>query len=498
MPAGQSHNTEATIPMKHWIDVVVLAAGRGKRMHSDLPKVLHPIGGRAMLDHVLHTVLELSSLQSAAWELKAIHLVRGFAGDAVKAAVEGLDLQAALREREIALFWHEQQDQRGTGHAVMQAQAALAASGHSLILFGDVPLIEAKSLCEMIGQVFHAGDGSEDRSIMLTAMLDKPKGYGRILRDAENNSVIGIVEERDATEAQRQIAEINSGMMLLPNRHLGRWLAKLSDHNVQGEYYLTDVIAMAHAEGHPVIGFPLSDALQIQGVNTLAQLMALERAYQRRLADRLLAQGVRIMDPDRFDVRGTVECEAGVCIDVNVVFQGHVLLRRGARIGANCVLIDTEVHNDAEILPFTHCESAIIGARSRVGPYARLRPGTELGEDNHVGNFVEFKAAKTGAHSKANHLAYVGDALIGSRVNIGAGTITCNYDGAHKHQTVIEDDAFIGSDSQLVAPVRVGAGATLGAGTTLTRDAPAGELTVSRAKQATVSGWQRPRKSGKP
>jgi bifunctional UDP-N-acetylglucosamine pyrophosphorylase/glucosamine-1-phosphate N-acetyltransferase len=484
--------------MKHWIDVVVLAAGRGKRMHSDMPKVLHPIGGRPMLEHVLNTVLELSSLKSETWELKAVHLVRGFAGDSVQASIEELGLRAAFQAQDIELFWHEQIDQRGTGHAVMQAQEALAVSGHSLVLFGDVPLIEAQSLCEMIGQAFQAGAGREDRSVILTAMLDKPKGYGRILRETHSHAVIGIVEERDATEAQRQIAEINSGMMLLPNRHLGRWLAKLSHHNAQGEYYLTDVIAMAHAEGYPVIGFPLGDALQIQGVNTLAQLMALERAYQRRLADRLLAQGVRIMDPDRFDVRGTLECDAGVCIDVNVIFQGHVLLRRGARVGANCVLIDTEIHEDAEILPFTHCESAVIGARSRVGPYARLRPGTELGEDNHVGNFVEFKAAKMGAHSKANHLAYVGDALIGSRVNIGAGTITCNYDGAHKHQTVIEDDAFIGSDSQLVAPVRVGAGATLGAGTTLTKDAPAGELTVSRAKQTTVSGWQRPRKSGKP
>jgi len=481
--------------MRNPLHVVVLAAGRGKRMHSDIAKVLHPIGGRAMLEHVLATVLELASNRSPSWVLEAVHVVRGFSGDAVKAAMDASGLESALSKQGVGLFWHEQTEQRGTGHALMQAQGALPSSGHSLILFGDVPLIEAKSLIEMIERLFLDGHSSEDRSVILSAMIDEPKGYGRIVREPQSGDVMGIVEERDATEAQRKIAEINSGMMLLPNRHLGRWLSQLSDNNAQSEYYLTDVIAMAHQQGHPVIGHPISDALQIQGVNTLAQLIALERAFQRRLADRLLAQGVKIFDPNRFDVRGSLECDSDVYIDINVIFQGRIRLGRGVRVGAHCVLIDTEVGEGTEILPFTHCESALIGPRSRIGPYARLRPGTELGEENHVGNFVEFKAAKMGAYSKANHLAYVGDALVGSRVNIGAGTITCNYDGANKHQTVIEDDAFIGSDSQLVAPVRVGAGATLGAGTTLTKDAPAGELTVSRAKQLSIAGWKRPSKA---
>jgi len=485
------------------LDVVVLAAGRGKRMHSDIAKVLHPIGGQAMLEHVLHSVLELGSLESDRWGLAAVHLVKGFAADQVEAAVHRAGLERAFSEQGLALYWHEQQTQRGTGHALMQAQQALCAQGHSLVLFGDVPLIQAKTLAGLIESLHEPNlstlgplSALENRSAILTTFLDEPKGYGRILRGLESAQVCGIVEEKDANDAQRRITEINSGMMLLPNRHLPRWLAALSDANAQAEYYLTDVIAMAHAEGFPVIGHAIQDAMQIQGVNTLAQLISLERVFQRRQAQDLLAQGVTIMDPDRFDLRGRLYCEAGVRIDINVLFQGQVRLHRGAKIGAHCVLIDTVVHEDAEVLPFTHCESAVIGPRSRVGPYARLRPGTELGEENHVGNFVEFKATRMGAQSKANHLAYVGDATIGARVNIGAGTITCNYDGANKHQTVIDDDAFIGSDSQLVAPVRVGAGATLGAGTTLTRDAPAGELTVSRAKQVSLPAWKRPTKAG--
>ena len=481
------------------LHVVVLAAGRGKRMHSDIAKVLHPIGGRSMLSHVLHSVLELAMQLPADYSLKAVHVVFGYAGEQVQAAVHASGLLQAMAQKGIGVHWHEQREQKGTGHALMQAQPSLPADGHSLVLFGDVPLIQAASLGGMIQRLHEAKNraSAQDGLAILTAIVDQPKGYGRILRDPGSHQVIGIVEERDASPEQQSLREINSGIMLLPHRHLGTWLAQLSDQNAQAEYYLTDVIAIAHRQGLPVIGYAVDDVMQIQGVNTLAQLIALERVYQKQQAERLLAQGVTIMDPDRFDLRGNLRCEADVHIDVNVLFQGEVILHRGARIGAHCVLIDTEVHEGAEVLPFTHCEATVIGAKSRVGPYARLRPGTLLGDSNHVGNFVEMKATKTGEHSKANHLAYVGDAVIGARVNIGAGTITCNYDGANKHQTIIEDDAFIGSDSQLVAPVRIGAGATLGAGTTLTRDAPPGELTVSRARQVSVSGWKRPIKAGK-
>jgi len=480
------------------LDVVVLAAGRGKRMHSEIAKVLHPIGGRPMLAHVLDSVSDLVSILPSPWKLQHLHLIYGYAGEQVQAAVDASALPQALARQGVGIHWHEQKQQRGTGHALMQARHALPADGHCLVLFGDVPLIQAQSLAGMIKALSEFGAPADlmDCTAILTAKLDQPAGYGRILRDPDTEALIGIVEERDANPQQQRICEVNSGIMLLPNRRLASWLDQLSDNNAQGEYYLTDVIGIAHGEHLPVLGYPVEDPLQIQGVNTLGQLIALERVYQLRLAERLLAQGVTIMDPARFDVRGSLHCEENVHIDIDVLFQGEVILRHGTRIGAHCVLIDTEVHEGAEILPFTHCESAVIGAKSRVGPFARLRPGTVLGDANHVGNFVEMKAATTGSQTKANHLAYVGDALIGSRVNIGAGTITCNYDGANKHQTVIEDDAFIGSDSQLVAPVRVGAGATLGAGTTLTRDAPAGELTVSRARQLSVSGWKRPQKAG--
>lgn len=491
-------------------------------MHSALPKVLHQLGGRSLIAHVLDCVVDLAAtrldapaMPGSAPRVNALHLVVGFAAAQVRAAIEDSDfpdrLARALGQSDAAdrlarargpqpreasqpetapggLHWHLQREQRGTGHALLQAAHALPARGHTLVLFGDVPLIESATLRSLMGRL--AGN---DTTVILTAHRDNPQGYGRIVRNAQGE-VLGIVEERDAGADERRIREVNSGVMLLPNRHLSRWLGELASDNAQAEYYLTDVVAFARRDGLPLIGHCLDDVPQIEGVNTLAQLVALERIHQRRLADRFLAQGVCIMDPERFDVRGQLRCGHGVRIDVNCVFEGGVELGDGASVGANCVLIDCSVGNEAQVLPFTHCEGARIGPKSRVGPYARLRPGTELGTDNHVGNFVEIKATRTGAHTKANHLAYLGDALIGERVNVGAGTITCNYDGANKHQTVIEDDAFIGSDTQLVAPVRVGAGATLGAGTTLTRNAPAGELTVSRARQQSIAGWKRPRR----
>jgi bifunctional UDP-N-acetylglucosamine pyrophosphorylase/glucosamine-1-phosphate N-acetyltransferase len=482
-------------------------------MHSSLPKVLHQLGGRSLLEHVLDAVVDLAATTLDAPvtpgfdpRVDALHLVVGFGAAQVRAAVEDSDIPERLAEAlgrhlsevlrsEVAsgaMHWHLQQEPRGTGHALLQAAPALPAQGHTLVLFGDVPLIESVTLRSLLGCLT-----GNDTTVILTAQRDNPYGYGRILRNAQGD-VVGIVEQRDASAEERGIREVNSGVMLLPNRHLSRWLGELSSNNAQAEYYLTDVVAFAHRDGLPLIGHCLDDVSQIEGVNTLAQLIALERVHQRRLATRFLAQGVCIMDPERIDVRGQLRCGHGVRIDVNCVFEGTVELGDKVSVGANCVLINCSVANEAQVLPFTHCEGARIGPKSRVGPYARLRPGTELGTENHVGNFVEIKATRTGAHTKANHLAYLGDALIGERVNLGAGTITCNYDGANKHLTVIEDDAFIGSDTQLVAPVRVGAGATLGAGTTLTRNAPAGELTVSRARQQSIAGWKRPRKRAPP
>jgi len=484
-----AHGTETRIA--HPVDVVILAAGQGKRMHSPCPKVLHRLGGKVLIAHVLESVAELAEsdpqlprFTQASPRLNAVHLVLGFAAEQVRQAIEASDLPKQLG----ALRFHLQQEQRGTGHALRQAVHALPSRGHTLVLFGDVPLIRASTLKLLIAEL-----GSEDATVVLTAERDKPYGYGRIVRDP-HGELERIVEERDATSDEKAIREVSSGIMLLPNRHLERWLNALSSDNAQAEYYLSDVVGFAHRDQLPLRACCIDDSDQIEGVNTLAQLIALERIFQRRLADELLNQGVCVMDPARIDVRGRLRCGRGVRIDVNCVFEGEVELGDGVSVGAHCVLIDSVIGEGTELLAFTHCEGARVGPGSRVGPYARLRPGTELGSANQVGNFVEIKATRTGAHSKANHLTYLGDAVIGSRVNVGAGTITCNYDGANKHLTVIEDDAFIGSDTQLVAPVRVGTGATLGAGTTLTRDAPAGQLTVSRASQQSLAGWKRPRK----
>jgi len=435
------------------LNVVILAAGQGKRMRSDLPKVLHPLAGKALLEHVIDTARELGA--------ERICVVYGHGGEQVREALDAPDLS-----------WAKQEPQLGTGHAVLQAMPAAVASAPTLVLYGDVPLIRAATLQRLIAA---AGRGS---LALLTARLDDPHGYGRIVRVA--GKVTRIVEEKDADDAERAIDEINTGILVAPTAALARWLPSLGNRNAQGEYYLTDIVALAVAEGMPVVTAHPDAAWETEGVNSKVQLAALERVHQRNVADALMEAGVTLADPARIDVRGELVCGRDVSIDVNCVFEGRVVLGDGVQIRANCVL-----------------EDAVVGAGSIVGPFARLRPGAELGRDVHIGNFVEVKNSSIADHSKANHLAYLGDATIGSRVNVGAGTITCNYDGANKFRTVIEDDVFIGSDTQLVAPVTVGRGATLGAGTTLTRDAPPDQLTISRARQLSVPGWKRPVKKKK-
>ena len=439
------------------LNVVILAAGQGKRMRSDLPKVLHPIAGKPMLAHVIDTARQTGTTN--------ICVVYGHGGEHVRKALTAADL-----------LWAKQEPQLGTGHAVLQALPELqkvdAGKTATLVLYGDVPLTRTATLQRLI-----AAAGT-DKLALLTAHLDNPKGYGRIVR--VEGKVTRIVEEKDADDAERTITEINTGILVAPGEALARWLPQLGNRNAQGEYYLTDIVAMAVAEGIEVVTAHPDATWETDGVNSKVQLATLERIHQRNIADALMEQGVTLADPNRIDVRGELICGRDVFIDVNCVFEGRVELQDGARINANCVIQD-----------------AVVGPQSIIGPFARLRPGTVLAEDVHIGNFVEVKNSQIAAHSKANHLAYVGDATVGSRVNVGAGTITCNYDGANKFRTIIEDDVFIGSDTQLVAPITVGKGATLGAGTTLTKDAPPDALTVSRPKQITIEGWKRPVKQKK-
>ncbi|WP_323142389.1 bifunctional UDP-N-acetylglucosamine diphosphorylase/glucosamine-1-phosphate N-acetyltransferase GlmU [Massilia phyllosphaerae] len=453
------------------MNVVILAAGMGKRMQSALPKVLHPLAGKPLLQHVINTALSLQPGK--------LCVIYGHGGAAVPSAVAGWNGSSSL-----AIDTALQQPQLGTGHAVMQALPQIDPSAPTLVLYGDVPLTTAASLQRLVEAA------GSDKLAILTVVQDNPFGLGRIVR--EDGRIVRIVEEKDATEAERAIKEINSGIMVIPTQYLGGWLDSLQNNNAQGEYYLTDIVAKAVAAGVPVVSAQPAAEWEVAGVNSKVQLAELERRHQLNIAHALLEGGVTLMDPARIDVRGTLQCGRDVTIDVGCVFEGNVTLGDGVTIGAHSVLVNTTVAAGAQVKPFCHFEDAVVGEQSVIGPYARLRPGTELGQDVHIGNFVEVKNSKIAAHSKANHLAYVGDADVGSRVNIGAGTITCNYDGANKFRTTIEDDAFIGSDSQLVAPVTVGKGATLGAGTTLTKDAPAGKLTISRPKQLTVEGWQRP------
>ncbi len=447
------------------MNVVILAAGMGKRMQSDLPKVLHPLAGKPLLSHVIATARSLAPSHCC--------VIYGHGGDAVPTQLAAEDLSFVLQEPQL-----------GTGHAVMQAVPHLAEDQPTLVLYGDVPLTSADTLKTLIAK---AGN---DKLAVLTVELEDPTGYGRIVR--EQGRVVRIVEQKDASDTQRAIREVKTGILIAPTRQLKAWLAKLSNNNAQGEYYLTDIIAQAVQDGVTVETAQPAHVWETLGVNSKVQLAELERIHQRNVAQALLEQGVTLADPARIDVRGTLICGRDVEIDVGCVFEGTVEIEDHVKIGAHCVIKNARIARAAVIKPFCHIEDASVGAASQIGPYARLRPGTVLSEDVHIGNFVEVKNSQIGTHSKANHLAYVGDATVGSRVNIGAGTITCNYDGANKHRTIIEDDAFIGSDTQLVAPVTVGRGATLGAGTTLTKDAPADSLTVSRARQTSIPGWQRP------
>ena len=452
----------------HPLSIVILAAGQGKRMRSARPKVLHPVAARPMLAHVLDTARDLTPT--------AIHVVYGHGGRSVPEALAAPDLS-----------WVEQAEQLGTGHAVAQALPAVPDDHVVLVLYGDVPLITADTLRQLVGLA------DTNTLALLVAHLSDPSGYGRLVRN-ESGEVVRIVEHRDASDLELHIHEVNTGMLAVPAVQLRGWLARLSNTNAQDEYYLTDIVAMAVDEGVRVRTVHPHSEDEILGVNDRAQLAHIERRYQRRVAERLMAEGATLIDPDRLDVRGEVTVGRDVVIDVNVVLEGRVVLGDGARVGANCVITDCELEAGVQLLPMCVIEQARLGADSRVGPYTRIRPGTALAAHTHIGNFVELKNSQVGEGSKINHLSYVGDTTVGHSVNIGAGTIVCNYDGANKHHTVIEDNAFIGSDTQLVAPVTVGAGATIGAGSTITRDAPPGELTLSRSKQATVSGWQRPTK----
>jgi len=456
------------------MNIVILAAGMGKRMHSALPKVLHPIAGKPLLAHVIDTARALKP--------NRLVVIYGHGGEAVPQAMQAEDLLFA-----------KQEPQLGTGHAVMQAVPHLDDAQPTLVLYGDVPLTTAASLQRLLDIA------GANKLAILTVDMEDPSGYGRIVREGgtKDGSIVRIVEQKDASEAERAIREINTGIMAIPTAHLKRWLATLSDDNAQREYYLTDIVARAVDDKVPVVSAQPDAVWETLGVNSKTQLAELERIHQRNIAARLLEQGVTLADPARIDVRGSLTCGRDVSIDVGCVFEGDVTIEDGATIGAHCVIANARIARGAAIKPFCHIEEAVVGAGSIIGPYARLRPGTELAEDVHIGNFVEVKNSKVAAHSKANHLAYVGDATVGERVNIGAGTITCNYDGANKHRTVIEDDAFIGSDSQLVAPVTVGRGATLGAGTTLTKDAPPGKLTLSRTRQWSIENWNRPVKPKK-
>lgn len=449
------------------LNIVILAAGLGKRMNSASPKVLHSLAGKPLLVHVLDAARALSP--------KRICVVYGHGGEAVPQAIG-----------DAALAWAQQMPQLGTGHAVMQALPHLDKHGMTLVLYGDVPLTSAESLKKLISAA------GEDALGLLTVELTDPFGYGRIVRSSETGEIAAIVEEKDASTSQREIREINTGIMAIPNQHLHVWLHNLENNNAQKEYYLTDIVAMAVKDGVRVKATHPEHAWETVGVNSKAQLATLERIYQGEYAAKLLEQGVTLADPGRIDVRGHLVCGRDVEIDINCIFEGNVQLDDGVKIGAHSILKSVKVAAGSVIAPFSLIESSEMGRNCRIGPYARIRPGTRLADEVHIGNFVEVKNSAIAAGSKANHLSYIGDAIVGKNVNVGAGTITCNYDGANKYQTIIEDNVFVGSDTQLIAPVTVAQGSTIGAGSTITRDTPADKLTLSRAKQMSIDGWQRP------
>ncbi len=450
------------------LNIIILAAGKGTRMRSDLPKVLHAVGGKPILHHVIDAARQLNP--------QKIIVVYGFGGEQVQQQTPGDDLH-----------WVLQAEQLGTGHAVQQALPYLSEQGKTLILLGDVPLVDVNACRDMLNQ-------AEQHLVVQTFIKDDPTGYGRIVRNADNE-VLAIVEHKDASEAQRALKEVNTGIMAMPNAQLKHWLANINNQNAQQEYYLTDIIALSVNEGRAVLPHVVANAWSVTGINSKLDLQQIEREYQLRQANALMTQGVTLLDASRIDIRGSLDCGRDVSIDVNCVFEGQVTLEDGVEIGPNCVIRNATIAKGTKLAAFTHIDDATIGAGSKVGPFARLRPGTQLGAHTHVGNFVEIKNATVGLGSKVNHLSYVGDASVGANVNIGAGVITCNYDGANKHKTIIEDDVFVGSDTQLVAPVTVGKGATIAAGSTITKSVPADSLTLCRAReQRSIQGWKRPQK----
>lgn len=451
--------------------VCILAAGQGKRMHSDLPKVLHRIGDKPLVGHVLDTAREISDQQPI--------IVCGHGAE-----------QLRNEFNNESITWVEQRQQLGTGHAVEQALPYIPNDGMTLILYGDVPLLRVTTLNELTAAARRTGYG------LLTVELENPSGYGRIIRDPDG-AIVRIVEHKDASPQELTIAEINTGIMAVRNSYLHRWIPALKNNNAQGEYYLTDCVAAAAAEGVEIAGVSAATEAEVTGVNNRLQLASLERQYQHDIARDLMEQGVMLRDPARIDVRGELNCGRDVEIDINALFIGKVILGDRVSVGSNCVIENTVIGNDVKILPNSLIDSARIGNAARIGPFARIRPDTVLGNAVHVGNFVEIKKSQISDGSKINHLSYVGDSEIGRNVNVGAGTITCNYDGAYKHKTIIEDDVFIGSDTQLVAPVTIGRGATVAAGTTVTADVEADNLVISRVKQKSITGWKRPRKPSK-
>lgn len=452
------------------LDIVILAAGKGTRMRSDLPKVLHPLAGRPLVSHVISAARAIGG--------KKICVVYGFGGDAVPRMLNDESLTFVL-----------QAEQLGTGHAVQQALPALDANGVTLVLYGDVPLIRPDTLKPLIAAAQAGNLG------LLTVMLHDPAGYGRIVR--ENGRVARIIEHKDATEIEREICEVNTGILAASTAKLHAWLGQLKSNNAQGEYYLTDIIAMAVADGVDVLTSHPADEWEVLGVNSKSQLAELERIHQRNIAKALLDDGVTLIDPARIDVRGELVCGRDVVIDVGCIFEGRVEIGNGVSIGPYCVLKNARIASGTKIDAFSHLVESDIGEDVRIGPFSRTRPGTRLMRDAHVGNFVEIKNSVVAEGAKVNHLSYVGDAEVGTKTNIGAGTITCNFDGANKHKTIIGENAFIGSNTALVAPVTIGDGATIGAGSVITKDAPAGELTLARGKQLTITGWKRPVKTKK-
>ena len=451
------------------LNIVILAAGKGTRMYSDMPKVLHALAGKPLVQHVLDCA---TSLQP-----QLVCVVYGHGGELVPQAMQKYGARFVIQEPQL-----------GTGHAVQQAMPHLHDGSRTMVLYGDVPLIQHSTLHQMQ----QAGEGL----VLLTVNLENPTGYGRIVRNTQGD-VQCIVEQKDATTEQLEIREVNTGILLAPTVKLRSWLANLGNNNAQGEYYLTDIVAMAVQQGLAVHTVQPAHQWEVEGINNKVQLANLERIWQQNEAGKLMTQGVTLTDPARIDVRGKLTCGRDVEIDVGCIFEGEVSLGDRVHVAAYSIIRNATIAQDTQIAPYSHIDDSEVGANCHIGPYARLRPGTKLHDDAHVGNFVEIKNSEIGKGSKANHLSYIGDCTVGSRVNIGAGTITCNYDGANKFRTVIEDDAFIGSDTQLVAPVKVGKGATIGAGSTITTDAPAGELTISRSRQTTIAGWKRPQKGKK-